>query len=397
MSGQLKKCNTDDKEEIWDLVSYAYGVPETSREGFLERLDIISKEFYIYKVDDVPVAAARMLPFKQNIRGLLKPMGGIGMVASSPEHRRMGYVHELMIAILKELKKQGYATSTLYPFKDTFYMAVGYTKMPMSRILEVDPRTLSGVSMPEGYSVKRESGDDVFKLWREIHEGMVLETHGAVMRNDDRWMERTSAFRAKAAVARNSSGKPEGIMTFGIKGYGDGHAWSEPGQLSIGDFHWTSIEARNAILNFIFRHADQITKVNILINSRTDDYYHWLTNIHTPTLKSGIFNMARIVDIQTAFSEMRTEKEGNLKLRVVDKQLDSNSSGYEFISQGGNLQVETTKEEPTTKISIEGLTAVLYGTLNEAQLRRLGWLSGESPELMFNWFGSATPWLTEDF
>jgi hypothetical protein len=35
--------------------------------------------------------------------------------------------------------------------------------------------------------------------------------------------------------------------------------------------------------------------------------------------------------------------------------------------------------------------------LSEVQLRRLGWLEGESPRELFNWFSLSTPWLTEDF
>ncbi len=415
MSDQLVKCSVDDKEDIWNLVSYAYGVPDSSREAFLERLDIIAKEFYIFKHDNEPVATARMLPFEQNIRGVMKPMGGVGMVASSPEHRREGFVRELMLGMLRDLKEQGYATSTLYPFKDTFYMALGYAKMPMSRILEVDPQTLTGVSMPDGYSVKRESGDDMFKLWRDIHEEMVGQTHGAVRRNDDRWNERTSAFRAKAAVARNSEGEPEGIMTYGIKGYGEGHAWSETGQLNMGDFHWKTIEGRDAILHFLYKHADQIAKVNILINSRTEDYYHWMRNIHTPVLKSSIFNMARIVDVKTSFENLPVHSVGSLVLKIVDPHFEWNNGVFKFVEEDGALKVEETKEVAKSTLTIEGLTAILYGTLDLHQLRRLGWLHGDASEFtgteaidkdgtkyraivnLEDWFPRATPWLTEDF
>lgn len=399
MSDQLVKCTLDDKEDIWNLASYAYGVPESSREGFLERLDIIAEEFYIYKHENEPVATARMLPFQQNIRGVLKPMGGVGMVASSPEHRREGYVRELMLGMLRELKEQGYATSTLYPFKDSFYMALGYAKMPMSRILEVDPRTLTGVSLPEGYSVKRESGEEVFRLWRNIHEKMVDQTHGAVKRNDVRWKERTSVFRAKAAVARNSKGEPEGIMTYGIKGYSEGHSWSEPGQLNIGDFHWTTIESRDAILHFLFKHADQIAKVNILINSRTEDYYHWLENIHTPVLKSSIFNMARIIDVKTSFENLPVNAQGSLTLKIADPHFDWNNGVFRFFEQNGVLKVENSEEPAKATVTIQGLTSLLYGTLNIQHLRRLGWLQGDASESvnLHDWFPQATPWLTEDF
>ncbi|MFX1482547.1 MAG: hypothetical protein ACFFCP_05080, partial [Promethearchaeota archaeon] len=48
-------------------------------------------------------------------------------------------------------------------------------------------------------------------------------------------------------------------------------------------------------------------------------------------------------------------------------------------------------------LSIEGLTSLLYGTLNQDQLKRLGWLKGELPSEFVQWFPKATPWLSEDF
>ncbi len=397
MVESIRRCTSDDKDVIWNIVSYAYSIPETSRETFLERLDLIGNEFFLNEVDGIPVATARVLDFEQNIRGVLKPMGGIGMVASSPEQRRLGYTHELMISIFKSLRTAGFATSTLYPFKDSFYGDIGYAKMPPSRILEFNPNSLSEIQLPDGYVAKREEGEEMLKIRRALHDAMVIRTHGAVKRSDKRWGELTKNFALKAVVARNSSNEPEAIMIYSIKGYGEGHVWAEAGQMNIVEFTWTSLEARDAILNFLYKHADQIMKATAVISTLSDDFYHWLSNIHTPTTKSNIISMARIVDVERSFSELPAIHSGNALIKVTDNHIEENNHLFEIYDEDGKLSVKESKGHAKTTIRIEGLTSIIYGTLNEAQLRRLGWLEGESPRDLFKWFPRATPWLTESF
>ena len=141
MVGQIRQCNPEDNETIWKLVSYAYGAPESVHEKFIERLNLIGKEFFLSEVDGNAVALARVLDLEQNVRGLLKPMAGIGMVASAPEFRRLGYTYDLLRGIFESIKQNGVAVSTLYPFKDTFYEKIGYAKMPPALTLEVNPNS----------------------------------------------------------------------------------------------------------------------------------------------------------------------------------------------------------------------------------------------------------------
>lgn len=397
MVDPVRHCTSNDKEVVWNILSYAYSIPEASHEKFLERLDLIGNEFFLYEVDGVPVAIARVLDFEQNVRGILKPMGGIGMVASSPEHRRLGYTHGLILSLFKNLRKAGIATSTLYPFKDTFYGEVGYVKMPPSRTLELNPNSLSGIQMPNGFSARREEGEEMLKVRRVLHDAMVLQTHGAVKRSDRRWEELTKNFALKAVIARDGNGKPQAAMIYSIKGYSEGHAWAETGQINIIEFTWTSLEGRDVILNFLYKHADQIVKATLEISTRSEDYYNWLSNIHTPTIRSNIVSMARIIDVEKSLSELPVVHSGKVLIKVVDDHIKENNRVFEIYDNAGKLCVDESKGHAKTTIRIEGLTTTLYGTLNEAQLRRLGWLEGESPPDLFKWFSPATPWLTESF
>ncbi len=397
MVGQIRRCTPEDNESIWKLVSYAYGAPESVREKFLERLNLVGKEFFLREVDGDAVALARVLELEQNVRGLLKPMAGIGMVASAPESRRLGYTYDLLGGIFERLKQDGFVVSTLYPFKDTFYEALGYAKMPPTLTLELNPNSLSRISVPPGYSARREEGEDMLKVRRALHESMISIIHGGVMRSDLRWEEINRNFAQKAVVARNPAGAPEGILLYAIKGYGEGHSWAETGQISVIEFTWTSLDARDALLNFIYKHVDQIAKVTMVISPMHEDYYHWISNVYAPTLKSNSVSMARIVDVEKSFSDFNVEKLDTFLLEIRDSQIESNSGVFEFSEKSGRLSVRRASGKAKTAISIEGLTSILYGTLGEAQLRRLGWFEGETSGNLFETFPRAVPWLTEDF
>jgi predicted acetyltransferase len=397
MTHSVRRCNIEDKDMLWNILSYAYSIPEASKERFYERLELNIQEFFLNEVDGIPVAAARVIPFEQNVRGVLEPMAGIGMVASSPEYRRLGHSRELLLSIFDNLRKEKYAMSTLYPFKDTFYGELGYVKMPPSKTLELNPNNLSGMEVPIGYTAKREEGEEMQEIRRKLHSAMVRDTHGAVMRSDARWKEMTKNFALKAVVARNGDGSPEGIMIYSIKGYGEGHPWAETGQVHIPEFTWTTLEARDTLLNYLYKHADQIIKATMVISTRADDFYHWITDIHTPVIRSNIVSMARIIDVYRSFSTQHVSTGGSVLIEVKDSRIAGNNKTFELIEENGMIVVKISEKKANTTIKIEGLTSILYGTLNEAQLRRLGWLTGESPSALFDWFPSATPWLTEDF
>ncbi len=397
MTNIIRPCTEDDIESILQLDAYAYSVPESSLERFRENLGRIIQECYIHLHDDVPTAAARVHPFKQNIRGQMKRMAGIGMVSSAPEFRRQGFVHSLMLKILEDLNSEEYATSTLYPFKDQFYGALGYTKIPPTQILEVNPKNFAHIERPLGYTVKREEGEGAVAAWKQLHEHVVNQTHGAVERGETRWKEKVANIRSKIVIARNPQTNPEGFMYYSIKGYGEGHSWAEPGEISIIEALWSTLEGRDALFSYLYGHADQIIKAKIMLSPRIDDYYHWTSGIHTPKTTGHIVSMARIINVEESFNGQLAKQKGEALVEITDANCTWNNGTYKFIENNGVLNVKRVEEECSTTVSIEGLTSLLYGTLNQDQMKRLGWLKGELPSEFIQWFPKATPWLSEDF
>jgi predicted acetyltransferase len=319
------------------------------------------------------------------------------MVACSPEYRREGHVREMMLKMLADMQAEDYAVSCLYPFKDTFYMALGYVKMPPTGGLEFEPGQLRSKAYPEGYSVRRVEGSEGHKAWAVIHESAVERIHGAVRRSEKRWTELTKDSKAKIAVAYGPDNKPAGVMVYGIKGFGEGHDWAETGRIKVLEIFWSNYTARDALLAFLFMHSDQIVKATLPGSPVYDDYYHWIEEIHSPSMTTRILPMSRIVSVERVLSGLNVKQNGAATIEVHDPLLKSNSGSYAISASDGKLDVSRTKKKADVSMTTEGLTALLYGTLSPEQAQNLGWISGRVPQVLTDWLPRATPWLTEDF
>lgn len=393
----IRKATADDADAYLRIAGYAYSFPEQASERAKERFVASCDEYYFAEEDGTAIATARLLPFQQNVRGIWKKMGGIGMVACSPEYRRQGHTREMILKMLTDMQAEDYAVSCLYPFKDTFYMALGYVKMPPTGGLEFEPSQLRSKAYPEGYSVKRVEGPDGYEAWSILHASAVEQIHGAVRRSEKRWIELTKYMKGKIAVAYGPDNKPAGVMIYGIKGFGQGHDWAETGRISVLEMFWSNYAARDALFAFLFMHSDQIVKVTLPGSPVYDDYYHWIEGMHNPSMSTRMLPMARIVSVENALSGLHVKQGGAATIEVQDALLKSNSGSYLVSGSDGRLDVTRTKKKADVRMTTEGLTALLYGMLSSEQAQNLGWISGHVPQVFTDWLPRATPWLTEDF
>jgi hypothetical protein len=167
--------------------------------------------------------------------------------------------------------------------------------------------------------------------------------------------------------------------------------------MAIHEMHWSTLEGRDDLFNYIYLHADQIVKVKMDISSRMEDYYQWTSDLHTLKVKANIVSMARIIDVEKSMNGLPVEEEGEVFVEVRDPNLEWNNGVFRIWNKDGALAAETVNSDAASVLRIEGLTAILYGTLGMDSLRRMAWLEGETPHLLSQWFSREIPWLTEEF
>ena len=67
-----------------------------------------------------------VIPLNVRFDGHMVTMGGVGGVATLPEHRRKGAIRVCMDAALKKMYADGDVFSVLYPFSRAYYRQFGY-------------------------------------------------------------------------------------------------------------------------------------------------------------------------------------------------------------------------------------------------------------------------------
>ena len=397
----MRQATKEDIEKILSLEAYCYGMGLNVPPILQERFELIYDEYYIVEDNEKILASARLIPYEQNIRGILKPMGGISMVSSNPETRRRGYTKQLMLYMIEEANRMGIATMTLQPFKDTWYGVLGFVKSQPQLTLEANPSQLKHWKCPTGYEVERSNFSDGYEKFKAVHDKNAEVMHGSVRRSEKHWKERSIGSRSNLAIAIGEEGTPEGALEYMTKGYMDFGGGSEPGTMQIRSRLWFNSKAQSALFNFIYLHADQIVKLRMRVYPGTDSYFQWLSDHNVISTEGTLPIMVRCVNVKDALHGTPVYGEGELILQVVDTQCSWNSSRYLLREENGSLQVNEIDEmKQSPQITIEGLSSLVYGTLKVDELRSYGWISNTTNadlELLSNWFPLRYPWMAEQF
>jgi predicted acetyltransferase len=394
----IRRATEDDFDAIAELERYVYSLPPDYIEMSRERFQYTFEDHFLLEDKGVAIASARLIPLQQNLRGLWKKMGAVAMITSFPETRRRGHVRQLTTHMFRTMHDEGYASSILYPFKDTFYGAFGYVNCPPRMRVVTNPSHLSRWILPDGYIVQRMSMADAAGHYKKLFNEIGVSTHGATARSDRRWNELTTSSRINTAVAFGPDGGAEGVMLYQHRGYSDFMGEANVGSMNVREWHWKNHFARSALLNFVYLHSDQIVKASLPANPSIDDYYQWIEGRNILELKTGLTYMARCIDVQVALEGLPAKSDGQLTFRVTDPQCDWNNQTYWIDASGGSMKVEPIGDADTEiTVTIKGISALLYGTMTADDLVPYYWISGTVPNLLNEWFPKKYMWMYEDF
>ncbi|MFX0046460.1 MAG: enhanced intracellular survival protein Eis [Candidatus Hermodarchaeota archaeon] len=394
----VRRATMDDFEAIAELERYAYDLPPDYMEMAKDRFRLSYDEHFLVEENGRLVATTRLVELEQNVRQTWKKMGGVSMVATSPEARRRGHYRRLMIHMTEYMHDNDFATSVLYPFKDTFYGAFGYVNCaPMLRVV-ANPAHLKRWKLPSGYSVERMPYGDAQEHYKSVQIAVGERTHGATRRSSKRWEELSIGTKSNVAVAFGPDGSPEGVLISQHKGYANLYGNDDMGQMRVREWLWTNTDARSALLNYVHLHSDQILRVELPVNPLSDDYYQWIEGRNIMEMNTGLPFMARCVSVQKALEGLPASLEGKAIFRVEDPLCAWNNQTFQVKAESGQLTVEPLEDSKAdTTISIEGVSALVYGTMTASELVPYGWISGAIPNLIMDWFPRAYAWMYEQY
>jgi predicted N-acetyltransferase YhbS len=203
------------------------------------------------------LATASAIPAHQNLRGTVQRMAAVAWVATHPDARRQGHASRLMRRLHHDMRADGHALATLYPFHPSFYERFGYIGLPLNRTATFAPEDLAALldtDLPG--EVSWQSIRDGFEAHRALQRYLLTQRHGFTYTPDyraarildpaDRWL-------ATARVA----GEVVGALTYRIDGYG--------GRLHADDLLYTNPLGRALLLRFLAQHAYQVSQISVTV------------------------------------------------------------------------------------------------------------------------------------
>ena len=402
MSIEIRHLKPDELEASRWLSKYAFG-QWTDEEMKEDDYNWINPDHTLAAFVDGKMAAKVVThPFRQMVRGVVKPMGGVAGVASYPEYRRQGLIRQLMHASFTEMRENGQLLTALYPFRESFYARFGYVTTNNNLTVKVETKSLAHY-LP----LMRENGDAwtytrhrardkklewLAQVWElgAVHHGFVFYTPEATP--DALWK---MIVKDQQLLYVKQKGNIAAAARFLSKGY------MESGELSVREMYWDSPTARDHLFAYLATHADAapFTWLPVPYGS---NFHTWL---NTPTVQleakiSFVTLMGRVIDVAGALEGLPAPVDGRLVIEVADAQCDWNNGRYLLQSENGRLSATPTTQPAQDSMTIEGLSALVYGALPAAEAEYRRWITGlttESRALLNAWFPQMILYNTNHF
>ena len=338
-------------------------------------------------------SAVTLIPFLQSIRGTLKGMSGVGAVASYPEARRRGMVRELFKASFALMHERGMPLTMLSAFKRSFYAQFGYVTANTSPFLKTSMsnlRSATAIKTDPELRIERVRAAEFKNLYLDFvrdvcapkYHGYVLPEH--LSDGDWRYGRKDSIL---ALVKRGD--RIEGLMRYRLKGQPLELPDDDEQSMTVHEIYWRNLPARDALLHFLGQHAEQADRI-LLYVPYGEKFEQWFPDANWQLLMWQAW-MVRVVDVVDALTGLPTNQTGSTVISVSDDYCPWNRGNYKVSGLDGALAVKRTTQAAHVDLSIEGVSALAYGTVPLDEVEHRGWATCNRTadrQLLDAWFPS---------
>jgi predicted acetyltransferase len=372
---------SDDSETFHEYRSYAFrpeeGVPAYDPDEHAEPRDTRGDRRGIYVDGDArPRTTCRHYWLETDVRGDVHPTAGLASVATPPEHRRKGYVRDLLRHSLAEYRDRGDRFSILWPFRYRFYRRYGWDTA--NRIVRhgFDPDAMSFARDAADGGAFRSLDTDEYRVIEPVYnaasEGL------ATARSEWWWRHRVFAGHDvdPFVYAYERDSETAGYLVYTISGT-EGERTMAVSELAAVD-----ADALLALLGFCADHDSQVERVEL----RASEAVPVRELAADPDeIETRVENgpMVRIVDVVETLSVLSVPSgDAALTLAVEDPMVGWNDDVFELEASGGRLNCrrlsETTDASPDATLDVGALSQLVVGTRSATDLERIGRL--ETPD-----------------
>ncbi len=357
---EFREADTSALSRLWSL-AFRSGKPRESDEPIVE-----GNSVYVAEVDG-EVCGGFTIEHMDATRGdAVLRCGGVAGVAVLPESRFSGIGREMMRFGLERMRSDGYALSSLYPFKEGYYRRLGYEVAGQRFRISVDADRLPAVSSELAI---RAGGAGDWEAFAEVYGVFARRYSGMWTRSEMYWRDFLKE-RSPAGVAYLLGDPAEGYVA--VPQLGD--FW---GETSAREVVWTTPGGYRAALCVL---------KNLGVNRKR---MTWFEPSDSPYL-AQFFDygaavsldrqiMFRVVDVAAALGGLRAEAEGEFSVEVLDDGLAENRGPWLVRFGGDGVFVERT-DSADFRIGIGAFSQAVLGQPSLDRLAAHGLVSGGNVE-----------------
>ncbi len=308
-----------------------------------------------------PVASLVMNKKEVRFDGHVVRMGGVGGVATLPAHRRGGAIRACMEASLRDLYREGYALSHLYPFSTGYYRQFGFAPAGQSVRWTVKLQDLRGLPEVGGSVRQLFPGDDLSPLL-DVYNKMYGDVNFSCLREAfDKELEGDKPLAAKRwiFVWYDEAGVPGGFLV-GARVKEALHCC--PTFPSKDAFLFTDVRALIGLLNFVrTAFLANFEEIQLMVPAHVD-LCALLPEISGMDCRPALNGMARAVNVEALLRLCRCKGEGEVKVKVSDGVIPENNGTFRLaFAPGRKNQVARTESAPDVELDVGSLAVLLGG------------------------------------
>jgi len=321
---------------------------------------------------------------KQNVRGIVKQLSGIGNVATYPEYRNKGYIKALFTSTFEDMRLKKQSVSMLQPFKESFYQKFDYisTNREMKLKFHVSGMQHYLGEIPEGWILERKTGIAALEEFLHFFSKASIKWHGMVIYDEihQGFKEHLAQNTIFILVKHNNVIKAACSYK------------KQDMKIIIHDIIWSDLESRKLIFNYFARHRDHVGDFEMNIPMGTN-FFSWFSDMRSQyelKMCEGPW-MVRIIDVIDSLSDLNISGNVSMIFKVFDELCNWNSGNYELVVKDRKTQMKRSERNIPADVTcdIRGLTALLYGSLEIEEIIDRGWMETKTEDVRIKlqeWF-----------
>jgi predicted acetyltransferase len=219
MATEIRAITEEELDRAHFILGYSF-TADRSPETRMKHVECMGRSFALYE-DGEMAACLRVLPLRMFLQGDSIALGGVSGVACLPEHRRKGYVGQLLRQALTVMREEGQPLSALHTPHPSLYRRYGWMVASSALLCRFGPKEIApaDAARPEGkaYRVTEEDWPAIAAIYKRF----ASPRNGYLDRDEHWWKE--AVFRRiydekrrpnDIAVWTDGEGEPSGYLAY---------------------------------------------------------------------------------------------------------------------------------------------------------------------------------------